>query len=110
MGSSTNNAAQQNQAANQQIQQNTQAAQAALQQYLMGHPSILSQAPQSIQGAQQFGGVQGGGQFGGATGGPVPPQGAVGVPPQAQRHPQAQQPAPPPQLPPGLLALLMRQQ
>lgn len=102
--SGSNNAAQQNQAANQQIAGNTQAAQAALANYLQLNPSILSQAPHSIAGPQQFSGVQG----------PHPQVNMPRVMPpmQQQPNPQPQQGAPPPpnpNMPPGLLQLLSGQ-
>lgn len=122
---SSNNAADQNKAAGQQIQGNTAAAQAALANYLKSNPSILAQAPQSINAPQQMGGVQGGGHFGGPTGGAMG-AGAqhvqpLGAPPNQQamsgRPPQAAPQAPgapaggPPQpnIPPGLLGLLRPQ-
>lgn len=127
MGGPTNNAQSQNAAASQQIGQNTQQAQSSLAQYLAANPSILAQAPASINGAPQIqGGAQGGGAFGGGSFGQMASKG-MGQPgpgtasPNMPRVPpnpgQPQAPAPqqgapkpagppPPQIPPGLLALL----
>ena len=121
MGSS-NNAAGQNQAAQAEVQQNTQAAQSALANFLKQNPSILSQAGAPAP-PQQLGGVQGGGSFGG----PKPPMagapqmraplGMPSGPPVGQTPGMAPggggPPKPPgagaPPLPPGLLALLRPQ-
>ena len=107
---SSNNAASQNAAANQQVQQNTQQAQAALQQYLQSNPSILAGAkPPSAP--QQFSGPQGGGNFGGGAMsgqmGSMPQPRPQGPPPQGGPRPGGAPPqgGPSPQLA-GLLGLL----
>lgn len=104
MGGPSNNASSQNAAAQQQVGQNTQAAQANLAQWLAANPSVLQQSTQPIQGAPQMSGAQGGGVFGGGRPNMphVAPQGAS---PQAAPA-QGQQPQGAPQIPPGLLALL----
>ena len=87
MGASSDKA-QQNQAANQQVAQNTQTALSNLQQYNAQNPSPVN-GVQGIQGPHQMTGAQGGGTFG------------KGDPQQsAQPHP--------PQIPPEILALLQK--
>lgn len=76
MGAS-NNAAQQNQAAQQQIGQNTQQAIAAIQGWLGGHPFPVSGA-NAPNRPPQFGGALPGNIFGGQSGGPTGTIGGTG--------------------------------